>query len=75
MFRVDNIVTIRPMIETFHYNQSPFIELDPILKKLQVRRETGMVKKIDNQKAAVGVLFPKMKELLWFKTYELQRGR
>lgn len=75
MFKIDNIVTIRPMLETFHYNQSPFMELDPILKRLQLKREAGMVKKIDNQKAAVGVLFPKMKELLWFKTYELQRGK
>ncbi len=75
MFKIDNIVTIKSVIDTFHYNQSPFVDLNPILKKLQVKKQSGMVKKVDNQKMAVGVLFPHMKELLWFKTYELQRGR
>jgi hypothetical protein len=75
MFKIDTIVSIRPILESFHYTQSPFVSLEPILKKLQSSKATGMVKKIDPEKHAIGVLFPRRSDILWFKTYELQRSR
>jgi hypothetical protein len=51
------------------------MSLEPVLKKLQREKASGMIKKVDTQNYAVGVLFPKMKDILWFKTYELQRRK
>jgi hypothetical protein len=64
MFKINSIVSIRPILESFHYVQNPFISLEPLLKKLQSSQATGMVKKVDPEKHAIGVLFPRMNNIL-----------
>ena len=72
MFNLDTIVTMRPDLQDFHYTQSPFMSLEPILKKLRHGKTTGLIKKMDTENHAIGELFPRMNTILWFKTYELQ---
>ena len=75
MFTTNTIVSIRSNLENFHYSQSPVASLERVLKMLQKTGAKGKVIKGDSEKHAVGVLFPRMEDILWFKTYELQKAR
>ena len=75
MFKLNTIVSIRPILENFHYVQTPVASLESVLKKLQKNGAIGKITRLDLEKHAVGVLFPRMNDILWFKTYELQTNR
>ena len=75
MFTTNTIVSIRSNLENFHYSQSPVASLERVLKMLQKEGTKGKIIKDDPEKHAVGVLFPRMEDILWFKTYELQKVR
>ena len=75
MFKLHTIVSIRSDLANFHYSQSPVASLERVLKGLQKNGTKGKVIKDDFEKHAVGVLFPRMENILWFKTYELQKVR
>ena len=71
-FRTGARVAIRATLSEFHYTESPTTSLKPVLAQLQRKHRYGVVKRVDYPNNAVGVLFAGMKELIWFKSYELQ---
>ena len=71
-FKLGDRVAIRSTLNEFHYSDSPFASFKQVLAQLQSRNRYGVVKRVDVPNNAVGVLFAGMKELLWFKTYELR---
>lgn len=71
MIRENTRVAIKPNIEGFHYQETMHFSRERVLNTLKLRRAKGLVKRLNRESNAVGVLFPDFKELLWFKEHEL----
>jgi hypothetical protein len=65
-------VTLSPGITKFHYEVTPTFSLEYVLKKLQQNRSIGIVRRLDKGNDAWGVQFPNMKDLMWFKSFEIE---
>ena len=68
---INNGVRLKQEIAVFHHQETPQCSLQPVLAKLQTHRILGRVRRVDDKSGSVGVQFPRMRELLWFKPYEL----
>jgi len=74
MLKKSNIyVKLRPDIDRFHYQETPYFSLWRVFKELQKSKQIGKVIKYDKSQQALGVQFPNKKQLLWFKEYEVVR--
>jgi hypothetical protein len=69
---VGSRVRLNPGITKFHYETTPLFSLEYVLKKLQQNQIVGIVIRVDNSTEALGVQFPNMKDILWFKSFELE---
>lgn len=65
-------VSLNPNISHFHYGTTPRFSLEYVLKKLQNDKTIGIVRRANNNTESLGVQFPNMKEILWFKPFELE---
>ena len=65
-------VVVKPSIQRFHYEDTPFANLHHVLLRLQKDKQRGKVIRVDKEKDAIGVLFPMKNNLLWFKPYEIE---
>jgi hypothetical protein len=70
-FNTNARVVIKSGIQQFHHGETPHYSLAPVLTKLQRKRAYGIVRKRDDVTGSIGVQFPGMKTILWFKEYEL----
>lgn len=69
---IGNRVALNPGIDSFHYENTPLFSLKIILKKLQQNGVMGIVRRVDKNTEAIGVQFPNMKDIIWFKPFELE---
>ena len=65
-------IVLNPRIGKFHYEETPHFSLRIVLQKLQKLQVKGKILKMSSDQQDVGVQFPNMKELLWFKAYEVK---
>lgn len=73
MFSINDRVVVRPEVDMFHYSETPRYSLVPVIAKLKRERKYGFIKRVDSSRSAVGVLFPGIRDLIWFKTYEVKK--
>jgi hypothetical protein len=71
MLKLNDRVIVKKGVDIFHYQEKPFYSLAPVLTRLKVSGEYGVIRRIDADNDAVAVQFPRMKDFVWFKTYEL----
>jgi gamma-glutamylcyclotransferase (GGCT)/AIG2-like uncharacterized protein YtfP len=74
MFNQNAFVKIKQGLERFHYAETQTYSLAPVINKLKKEQVLGKVLRIDKEHDAVAVQFPKMKECIWFKTYEIDHA-
>jgi hypothetical protein len=73
MFKLNDKVVVRKDIARFHYQEKPFYSLAPLLAKLKTSGDYGVIRRIDVTSNAIAVQFPRMKDFVWFKSYEVNR--
>ena len=73
MLAYGDCVVLKASVSVWHYQETPRFSLVSVLYKLQQKRMRGTVRRVDSSTGAVGVLFPGMRDFMWFKEWELEK--